>query len=46
MIKGVRREFKNYNVYKTAKLALGFSENDSDLNSLLTPFIIIHIGKP
>lgn len=32
MIKGVRREFKNYNVYKTAKLALGFSENDSDLN--------------
>ena len=32
MIKGARREFKNYNVYKTAKLALGFSENDSDLN--------------
>ena len=32
MIQGVRREFKSYDVYKKAKLALGFSENERDTN--------------
>ena len=34
MINGLKREFKNYDTYVTAKIALGFDESEPDINIL------------